>query len=418
MPRARVLRLSAVLPLVIAASLTTPASLFAQTRSATGMVAGAVLDPDGKAVVGAPVLARNETSGETRTTTTDGAGHFSIANLNPGSYAIEVFVPGFDTVRTTGVQVTSGNTEELAIRLNVANITESVTVSAALPAAAVAAPSQASLTARSAQSLISNEYIRNYTSPVSDYSQVLQMAPGTFSVSANGPGLGDTKTFFRGFKDGYYSMTYDGIPFNDTNDPTHHSWVFFPAQTIGSTVFDRSPGSAASIGPSTFGGSVSLLSRSLNAERLLNGTVSYGSFNTRLVDVDFNTGRFGRDGRSRLIADVHEMRSDGYQTFNFQKRDAFSAKYQYQATDNTSLTAFSSIMHLSSNTPNQKGSTRAQIAQFGDDFLMTDDPSSPLYYKFNFYSIPTDFEYVGIRTLVGKGWSIDKIGRASCRERV
>ena len=138
-------------------------------------------------------------------------------------------------------------------------------MSAALPAAAVAAPSQGSLTARSAQSLISNEYIRNYTSPISDYSQVLQMAPGTFSVSANGPGLGDTKTFFRGFKDGYYSMTFDGIPFNDTNDPTHHSWVFFPAQTIGSTVFDRSPGSAASIGPSTFGGSVNLLSRALPA---------------------------------------------------------------------------------------------------------------------------------------------------------
>jgi iron complex outermembrane receptor protein len=191
----RVLRLCSVLLLVFAAFLTRSEALLAQTRSATGTVAGAVLDPDGKAVVGAPVLARNVTSVETRTTTTDGAGRFSIANLNPGSYAIEVYVPGFDTVRRTGVQLTGGNTEELAIRLNVANITESVTVSAALPAAAVAAPSQASLTARSAQSLISNEYIRNYTSPVSDYSQVLQMAPGTFSVSANGPGLGDTKTF-------------------------------------------------------------------------------------------------------------------------------------------------------------------------------------------------------------------------------
>ena len=49
-------------------------------------------------------------------------------------------------------------------------------------------------------------------------------------------------------------------------------------------------------------------------------------------------------------------------------------------------------MHLTSNTPNQKGSTRAQVQQFGDNFLMTDDPASPLYYKFNFYSIPTDFE--------------------------
>ena len=28
---------------------------------------------------------------------------------------------------------------------------------------------------------------------------------------------------------------------------------------------------------------------------------------------------------------------------------------------------------------------------------MTDDPASPLYYKFNFYHIPTDFEYVGVQ---------------------
>jgi iron complex outermembrane receptor protein len=381
-----------------------PARLLAQPGLA---ITGSVVDPDNKAVVNAAVLIRNEATGSIVSTTTDAAGRFAVSTIADGTYAVEIFVPGFETVRRTGLEVKEGTPANVPIQLSVANISETVTVSAALPAAAVAAPSQASLTARSAQSLISNEYITNYTSPVSDYSQVLQMAPGTFSVSANGPGLGDTKTFFRGFKDGQYSMTYDGIPFNDTNDPTHHSWAFFPAQTIGSTVFDRSPGSAATIGPSTYGGSVNLLSRSLNADRILNGTVSYGSFNTRLFDADFNTGRFGKNGRSRLMVDVHEMRSDGYQTFNFQKRDAFSAKYQYQVSNSTSLTAFSSIMHLASNTPNQKGSTRAQVEQFGDNFLMTDDPASPLYYKFNFYSIPTDFEYVGFRTLVGRGWSID-----------
>src|SRR5262245_8086809 len=401
------LRLCGVLLAVSAASLSGPAALLAQTRSATGTVAGAVLDPDGKAVVGAPVLARNDTSGDTRTTTTDGTGHFSIANLIPGSYGIEVFVPGFDTVRRTGIQLTGANTVELAIRLNVANITESVTVSAALPAAAVAAPSQASLTARSAQSLISAEYITSYTSPVSDFSQVLQMAPGTFSVSANGPGLGDTKTFFRGFKDGQYSMTYDGIPFNDTNDPTHHSWAFFPAQTIGSTVFDRSPGSAATIGPSTYGGSVNLLSRGLIADRLLNTTVSYGSFDTWLIDVEFNSGRLGDEGKSRVLIHAHHLQSDGYQTFNYQRREAFSAKYQYTPNSNSAVTAFASVMGLHSNTPNQKGATRQQIQQFGDNFLMTDNPASPLYYKFNYYHIPTDFEYVGYRTLFGNGWSID-----------
>src|SRR5689334_18426995 len=380
-----------------------PRSALAQSAA----IAGVVQDPDAKAVVGAVVMARNEQSGDMQSTATDGRGHFQFA-VQPGSYALEVIVPGFEIVRRNGVQTTSsGNAEEMAIKLSIANISESVTVSVALPAAAVAAPSQGSLTARSAQSLISNEYIRNYTSPVSDYSQVLQMAPGTFSVSANGPGLSDTKTFYRGFKDGQYSMTFDGIPFNDTNDPTHHSWVFFPAQTIGSTVFDRSPGSAASIGPSTYGGSVNMLSRSLSSGPEVNGTVSYGSFNTRLFDGEVDSGRFGPGGKSRLLVEAHEMKSDGYQTFNYQDRKAFSTKYQYTVNDTTAITAFSSVMQLNSNTPNQKGSTRAQIAQFGDNFLMSGDPSSPLYYKFNFYSIPTNFEYLGVKTSLGNGWTID-----------
>jgi iron complex outermembrane receptor protein len=234
------------------------------------------------------------------------------------------------------------------------------------------------------------------------------MAPGTFSVSPNGVGLGDTKTFFRGFKDGQYNMTFDGIPFHDTNDPTHHSWAFFPAQTIGSTMFDRSPGSASTIGPSTYGGSVNFLSRNLGSKPMLRGSASYGSFNTRLLDAEFDSGRFGgSDGRSRLLVDVHQMESDGYQTYNWQRRNAFSAKYQYAASEKTAITAFASVIDLRSNTPNQKGSTRAQVEQLGDNFLLTNDPASPLYFGYNFYHVPTDFEYVGIKSELGGGWTID-----------
>ena len=370
-------------------------------------ISGKVLDPDSKVVVDAAVIVRNEATNAIRTTATDGVGRFQVTGLTPGVYTVEVAVPGFEIVRRAGVQAATETPEDLSIKLSVANISETVTVSTALPAAAVAAPSQGSLTARSAESLISNEYIRNYTSPFSDYSQVLQMSPGTFSVSANGPGLSDTKTFFRGFPDGFYNMTFDGIPFNDTNDPTHHSWVFFPATTVGSTVFDRSPGSAATIGPSTFGGTVGLMSRSLSPDPEVDGTVSYGSFNTKLFDAEVDSGRFGPGGKSRLMVEAHEMKSDGYQTFNYQDRKAFSAKYQYTVNDSVALTAFSSVMQLDSNTPNQKGATRAQIAQFGDNFLMSGDPTSPLYYKFNFYSIPTNFEYIGIKTNLGSGWTLD-----------
>src|SRR5258705_10016227 len=275
-----------------------PSPAQAQSNQNAGALSGVVLDPEGKAVVNATVLVRPDASADLRTTMTDASGHFSVTGLLPGTYTIEVAVPGFDVVFRNGVQVLSTGSEEMSIRLSIANISGSVTVSAALPEAAVAAPSQSSLMARSAQSLISPEYIRNYTSPVSDFSQVLQMAPGTFSTSTNGPGLGDTKTFFRGFKDGYYSMSYDGIPFNDTNDPTHHSWAFFPAQTIGSTIFDRSPGSGATVGPSTYGGSGTLPPRSLHSGAVVDGTLSYGSVNSPPLHPHGPSGRVRPGGRS------------------------------------------------------------------------------------------------------------------------
>ena len=269
------------------------------------------------------------------------------------------------------------------------------------------APSQGSLSARMPQSIISDTFVRNYTAPASDYSQIVAMAPGAYSVSSNGPGLGDTKTNFRAFSDKQMTIMFDGIPFNDTNEPSHHSWVFFPAQFIGGAVFDRSPGTAASIGPATFGGTIGLQSRNLANQTVIAGSGSFGSFNTRLYDAEINSGRLGGNGKASFIIDAHQMESDGYQTYNSQKRDAFMGKLRYTLTDKVMLTAFSWIIDVHSHTPNQKGPTRAQVEQFGDNFLMTGDPASPLYFGYNFYHVPTDFEYVGTRADLGHGWTFD-----------
>ena len=377
-----------------------------QAQSTTG-VNGSVLDPDGKAVVNAAVVIRNDGTGFVRATATDAGGRFSFTAMPAGVYVVEVSAPGFAMARRSALRVVAGQLRDITVTLAIAPVSEQVTVSEALPPVAQGAPSQGSLTARSAQSIISSQYIQNYTSPIADYSQVVQMAPGTFSVSPNGVGLGDTKTYFRGFSDGSYTMTFDGIPFNDTNDPTHHSWAFFPSQFTGGAVFDRSPGSASTIGPANFGGSINLESRDLPSRQAIKGTIWYGSFNTRLFDAEYDSGQVGAGGKSRLLLEAHDMRSDGYQTYNFQKRQAVSGKYRYALSDRTALTAYGSFIDFHSNTPDQKGSTRAQIAQYGDDFLMTADPSSPLYYGYNFYHIPSDFEYVGLESNLGHGWSMD-----------
>jgi iron complex outermembrane receptor protein len=274
-------------------------------------------------------------------------------------------------------------------------------------AAAKASISQSSLSARSAQSEISDEFVRDFTIPTADFSQIVQMAPAMYSFSPNGPGLGDTKTNFRGFSDGDYSILFDGIPFQDTNSPSHHSWAFFPSPFVGGAVIDRSPGSAASLGPANFGGSINLLSRNLSSEKRTSVTASYGTWNTSLIGAEYESGQFGRDGGSNLLLNAHEMKSDGYQTLNKQQRDALSGKYQWIITPDTTLTAFGSYITVHANTPNTKGATRGDIALYGDNYLLSNDPTKSNYVGYNFYHVNTDFEYLGIVSNLGDGWKLD-----------
>lgn len=277
----------------------------------------------------------------------------------------------------------------------------------AIPAAAKSAPSQNSLDARSAQSVVSDEFVRNFTSPVSDYSQVLQMTPGVFSYSPNGVGLGDTKSTMRGLSDSNSVISFDGIPFNDTNGVSHHSWVFFPSQFIGGAVIDRSPGSAATIGQAAFVGSINLLSRNLEPQRRTSVELSDGTWNTSLIGLEHETGQFGADGASNLLFNVHEMKSDGYQTFNKQKRDATSLKYQYAVSENTAVTAFASYLNLKSNTPSIKGVSRANVNAGNDNLLLSGIANTPAYFGYNFYDVTTDFNYLGVTSNLGNGWKLD-----------
>lgn len=294
-----------------------------------------------------------------------------------------------------------------------------VTPDAAEPAASVvevrgsaltagaSALSQSTLDARWAQSEVSDEFVRNYIAPSSDFSQVVQMTPGLFSYSPNGAGLGDTKTVFRGFGDGNYNISFDGIPFQDTNGVSHHSWVFFPSPFLGGAVVDRSPGSASMIGQATFNGGINLLSRVLEPTRRSTASASFGTWQTQVYNVEHESGQFGEGQNQNLIFTVQDMRSNGFQTFNQQKRGDASLKYQYALSDSTVLTVFASYLNLKTDTPNIKGPTRAQAAQFGDDYLLSADPTQANWYGFNFYNITTDFEYIGITSNLGGGWKLD-----------
>ena len=250
-------------------------------------------------------------------------------------------------------------------------------------------------------------------SPIADYSEFVNYAPGTFSLNPNGIGLGQGSTFFRGFQDGQYTMTFDGIPFEDTNTPTHHSWANFPSGWTNAVDFDRSAGLASDIGPTNFGGSIHLLSPPLFPDPDIRATYSYGSWDTRLLQLDADSGFFGPGNKSSFLMDVQQLLSNGYQTFNKQKRDAGYGKYQYRFNDHSALTLYGGLVDIWTNTPKTGNPTAAQVGEYGDNFLLQGNEFTapgvvnPYFYGFDYYHVQTDFEYAAYNADLGNGWKFD-----------
>ena len=116
---------------------------------------------------------------------------------------------------------------------------------------AQSAPITVSLTTTQPQAAVSRDYIANTTASA-DFNELIALTPSvSISGAGNGYGLGETKATIRGFQDGEYNVTYDSIPFADTNNPTHHSTAFFPSNTIETIVVDRGPGNASQLGQAT-----------------------------------------------------------------------------------------------------------------------------------------------------------------------
>ena len=412
----------------------------------TSSIEGTVLDTQGKGVVNSAVTVRNTGTGATRTADTDANGHYSIGGLSAGTYTVEAIGSGFAAGSKTGIVLAEGQTQQVSLTLTISAVAEQITVNAGIDSiAAETAPSGGFIEERSAQSLIANTYIENFTSPIADFGEIVQIVPGAFTISSDGVGLGQSKTTFRGFPDGDFDIDFDGIPFYDTNSPTHHSWVFFPSEWIGGVDFDRSPGTASTIGPTPFGGSIHLLSKPLTSEQDIRGTASYGTWNTKLYEGSYNSGNFGLFGmpkKSNLFVDVHHMTSDGYQTFNYNLRNAGSILYQYQFSPKTVLTGFAGVIQLNANTyglnptrcqtivstPSSlctaatKDATGATVKTsttglmpdtgYGYKFEMVNnvDPTNWLDFQYNHYQVPTDFEYVGIKSEYAHGWYLDVKG--------
>jgi iron complex outermembrane receptor protein len=268
------------------------------------------------------------------------------------------------------------------------------------------APTSTPLTVTQPTSVISQYFIEKNTTPSSNYEDIIKIAPSVYAVSPNGPGLMEGQILsIRGFVDGQYNVTFDGIPWGDANDFTHHTTSYFMNHDLGSISVDRGPGTAATIGNATFGGTVAVSSKAPLADLTTTPYASAGSFNTHLVGAEFDTGPIAKYNGTAGFIDGESLSSDGYLRNNGIARKNVFAKFAAPVAPNTVVTFVAMYDQVRQYV--SLGATAQQIAQFGPRTALSTDPTNQNYFGYNVDQIHTDFEYLGLTSSFADGWSVD-----------
>jgi Carboxypeptidase regulatory-like domain/TonB-dependent Receptor Plug Domain len=100
----------------------------ALAQNDVGSIVGFVTDQSGAALAGATVVAVNEGTGETRTVSTDSAGHYALPNLVPAPYTLTVESKGFQKYQSTHNTLASNSTISIEAKLSVGQASQTVEV--------------------------------------------------------------------------------------------------------------------------------------------------------------------------------------------------------------------------------------------------------------------------------------------------
>ena len=107
-----------------------PPSTTATHSGATGAIAGVVVDANGAVINGTKLTATNKRSGQSFGAKTGDDGGFLLANLPAGFYEVRIDAAGFKSTIIVDVPVNSSTVTELTVTLEVAAVSEMVTVTA------------------------------------------------------------------------------------------------------------------------------------------------------------------------------------------------------------------------------------------------------------------------------------------------
>ncbi|MDQ2945118.1 MAG: carboxypeptidase-like regulatory domain-containing protein, partial [Acidobacteriota bacterium] len=105
--------------------------LLAQTPTAT--LVGTVFDATGAVVAGASLEVRNSENNQRHTAQSDAKGEFTILDLAPGRYEVEIVKDAFRSVHETNLVLEMEQTARMEFRLEPGAVSQSITVDATVP---------------------------------------------------------------------------------------------------------------------------------------------------------------------------------------------------------------------------------------------------------------------------------------------
>jgi iron complex outermembrane receptor protein len=289
------------------------------------------------------------------------------------------------------------------------------------------APIAASLATTQPQAIVGRNLIENLLPATADFTTLATLTPGvSVTGDSNGPGLAETKITLRGFQDAEYNVTYDSIPFSDTNNPTHHSTSYFPANTIETLVVDRGPGNASQLGQATYGGNINLYSRAASKDRSGSIDLTGGSFGTVLGRAEFQSGTLEHLHDARIVLSGEALRSDGALTHEPVQSQNIFAKTVIPLNASNTLTVLGTynhiILHMSDTAVATCGNTTSitganctptsEIGHYGINYGLSDtaSPTSPYaqdYWRYNRQVHNADFEIIRLQSDLGSGVTLD-----------
>lgn len=285
-------------------------------------LSGTVKDPAGATLTGAKVVARHQTTAQTRETTTDSQGRYELT-LAPGTYIVEVNGTNLQPA-TKALTLAAGQNITLDFQLALNPLSESVTITEGARAELERTPGGVAVVAGRDLTQTRAYNLRD----------VFEYTPGVLAQSRFGSDEAQISIRGSGLRNNFHgrgvNFLINGMPHMDADGFSDFEALdFLAAQRV--EVWKGA--NALRYGGNTSGGAINLVTQTGKTappfEIHLQGG-SFGSFTGHVA-----TG--GERGRFNYFLSFTAVELDGYREHSFQGRQRFYGNFNFALDDRTDL---------------------------------------------------------------------------------